>query len=130
MTAVSARIRPCVRSRGAGRECVRNAARTRRAPFTGRLRGGANRDPRRNPAKRLQWGKNAQKGPPQSRPLALWGEEEQRSGGEDCPPSAGDPSRSVFCSDDGASIASGYTPSALAGALPRPPYPLKGEKGT
>ena len=30
----------------------------------------------------------------------------------------------------GASIASGYTPSALAGALPRPPCPRKGEKGT
>lgn len=43
--------------------------------------------------------------------------------GQECPEGA------KFPPFGGASIASGYTPDALAGAKPRHPQPPKGEKG-
>ena len=104
--------------------CTRNVARTRRAAFVGR-----------------SWG--AQIGVPiEAQRSGVDGE--RRSKGAQWGMPAGRFPRSGLCSDEGhrrdaplgrmptllggASIASGYTPSALAGALPRPPYPLKGER--
>ena len=119
-TASSGRVRPCVRSCGAGRECTRSAAWTRCAAVVGHL-----------------WG--AQTGVPIEAQRSGF-DGERRSKGAQWGMLAGRFPRSGLCSDEGhrrdaplgrmptllggASIASGYTPPALAGALPRhPPAP-------
>ena len=118
------RVRPCVRSYGPRRESTRNAAWARCAAVVGRL-----------------WG--AQIGAPIEAQRSGF-DGERRSKGAQWGMPAGRFPRSGLCTDEGhrrdaplgrmptllggASIASGYTPPALAEALPRPPCPLKGER--